>query len=216
MTQAITHYLKKDTPNPTLLVGYDTRFASRNFAQQVPDVLTTNDVQVQLLSNSIPTPSVSFSTIHRKLDGAINITASHNPGEYNGLKFSGPNGSIALPRITEVIEREIERLQQSGWEFSASLSPSLIELVDLRDEYLSELRSKVDFDKIRSPRNTRWLQVHWQIYQGSSNHLGWRIKCRPSDSGSYPRKGWNLSVSADRRNGRLSWEVIERTAENPF
>ncbi|HYR43546.1 MAG TPA: phosphoglucomutase/phosphomannomutase family protein, partial [Terriglobia bacterium] len=81
--------------------------------------------------------------------GAINITASHNPGEYNGLKFSTSDGAPALPEVTSEIEKQIVQLQQSNWEFSAKPNDRLIETVDLGPAYLRDLATKVDLKKIR-------------------------------------------------------------------
>lgn len=149
VTEAIARYIKRDTSSPTLLVGYDTRFASENFAEQVARVLSASGIGVQLSTGPVPTPALSFSTRHRNLDGAINITASHNPGEYNGIKFSDADGAPVLPEVTDEIEEEIERLQSDGWDFSASPDDTLIEPADIRDEYLDELRGKVDLDQIK-------------------------------------------------------------------
>jgi len=62
----------------------------------------------------VPTPCVSFETVRRKAMGAINFTASHNPPEYNGLKFSTANGAPALPEVTKGIEREIHALHDKN------------------------------------------------------------------------------------------------------
>ena len=91
-TEAIGRYVKRRNNSPTLLVGYDTRFASENFGREAARVLSSQNIRARLCSQAVPTPAVAFTIVNEKLDGAINITASHNPGEYNGLKV------MALPR----------------------------------------------------------------------------------------------------------------------
>ncbi|HSU87232.1 MAG TPA: phosphoglucomutase/phosphomannomutase family protein, partial [Terriglobia bacterium] len=90
-TEAIGRYVRRRNSSPALLVGYDTRFASEHFGREVARVLSSQNIRVRLCSQAVPTPGVAFTIMHGKLDGAINITASHNPGEYNGLKFSTPD-----------------------------------------------------------------------------------------------------------------------------
>ncbi len=149
VAEAIARYAKRNAGSPRLLVGYDTRFASEHFASQVAHVLSASGVGALVCSRSVPTPAVSFSVRHRKLDGAVNITASHNPGEYNGMKFSGADGAPALPDVTGEIEREISQLQEESWEFSRAPQLSIIETLDIRDEYLADLETKVDLGAIR-------------------------------------------------------------------
>src|SRR5262245_66356053 len=84
-TEAIARYVKRRNSSPTLLVGYDTRFASEDFGREAARVLSSQDIRVRLCSQAVPTPGVAFTIVKQKLDGAINITASHNPGEYKGL-----------------------------------------------------------------------------------------------------------------------------------
>lgn len=151
-TEAIGRYTKR-RPNsptlPTLLVGYDTRFASEHFGREVARVLSSQNIRVRLCSQAVPTPAVAFTIVRDKLDGAINITASHNPGEYNGLKFSTPDGAPALPEVTSEIEREIVQLQESKWIFTAKANDGLIENVDIGPAYIRDLATKVDLKKIR-------------------------------------------------------------------
>src|SRR5215510_2946164 len=135
-TEAIGRYIKRRSSSPTLLVGYDTRFASEHFGREVARVLSSQDIRVKLCSQAVPTPAVAFTVVQQKLDGAINITASHNPGEYNGLKFSTADGAPALPEVTSEIENEIVQLQQSNWEFTARPDGPLIETVDIGPAYL--------------------------------------------------------------------------------
>src|SRR5262249_10310443 len=146
----IGRYVKRRNASPTLLVGYDTRFASEDFGREVARVLSSQKVRAQLCSQAVPTPGVASTIVREKFDGAINITASHNPGEYNGLKFSTADGAPALPEVTTEIENEIVKLQQSSWEFTAKPDDKLIEKVDIRPGYLRDLATKVDFKKIRN------------------------------------------------------------------
>ena len=147
--EAIGRYVKRRNPSPTLLVGYDTRFASETFGLEVARVLSTQNIRALLCSQAVPTPGVAYTIMNRKLDGAINITASHNPGEYNGLKFSTSDGAPALPDVTSEIENEIVQLQQSNWEFTSKPNAQLIESIDIGPAYLRDLATKVDLKKIR-------------------------------------------------------------------
>src|SRR5687767_15373309 len=81
--------------------------------------------------------------------GAINFTASHNPPEYNGLKFSTSNGAPALPEVSTQIERDIHGAQQKNERLDVYEKTELIEQIDPKDRYLTELRQKVDVDVIR-------------------------------------------------------------------
>ena len=148
-TEAIGRYVKRRNSSPTLLVGYDTRFASEHFGREVARVLSSQNIRVRLCSQAVPTPAVAFTIVNEKLDGAVNITASHNPGEDNGLKFATSDGAPALPEVTTEIENEIAQLQNANWEFSAKPNDALVESVDIGPAYLRDLATKVDFKKIR-------------------------------------------------------------------
>src|SRR5262247_4824427 len=125
--EAIGAWVRRRSNSPTLLVGYDTRFASEHFGREVARVLSSQNIRARLCSQAVPTPAVAFTIVNEKFDGAINITASHNPGEYNGLKFSTADGAPALPEVTSEIENEILQLQQSDWTFTATPNENLIE-----------------------------------------------------------------------------------------
>jgi phosphoglucomutase len=149
-TEAIARYVQRQrSASPTVLVGYDTRFASDRFALEAARVLTAQGIHALLCDRPVPTPAVAWTIIQRHLDGAINMTASHNPGEYNGIKFSTPDGAPALPEVTSEIERAIESLQASNWTFTVQPDESLIESIDIGPAYLSDLATKVDLKKIR-------------------------------------------------------------------
>jgi phosphoglucomutase len=149
-TQGIANYLKKSQQKGSgVVVAYDTRFLSEKFASDAAKILAFNDIQAYLCTRDVPTPCASFETIRRKAMGAINFTASHNPPEYNGLKFSTANGAPALPEVTKGIEREIHALQETNEKVDVYEKSERIEEIDPKDRYLAELRNKVDVDAIR-------------------------------------------------------------------
>lgn len=150
-SQGIANYLRKSGQTGSgVIVAYDTRFLSEKFASEAAKILAFNGIQAFLCTRDVPTPCVSFETIRRKAMGAINFTASHNPPEYNGLKFSTSNGAPALPEITKQIEREIHLVQQKNERLDVYERSELIEEIDPKDRYLKELRQKVDVDIIRT------------------------------------------------------------------
>ncbi|MDP9193326.1 MAG: phosphoglucomutase/phosphomannomutase family protein [Acidobacteriota bacterium] len=149
-SQGIANYLKKNKqPGSGVIVAYDTRFLSEKFASEAAKILAFNGIQAFLCTRDVPTPCVSFETIRRKAMGAINFTASHNPPEYNGLKFSTSTGAPALPEVTRQIEHEIHLVQEKNERLDVYERTELIEEIDPKDRYLKELHQKVDVDVIR-------------------------------------------------------------------
>ncbi|HET7436401.1 MAG TPA: phosphoglucomutase/phosphomannomutase family protein [Thermoanaerobaculia bacterium] len=150
-TQGIANYLKKSKVAGTgVIVAYDTRFLSEKFASEAAKVLAFNGIKAFLCTRDVPTPCVSFEIIRRRAMGAINFTASHNPPEYNGLKFSTSNGAPALPEITRQIETEVHAVQDRHERVDVYAREELIEEIDPKDRYLTELRQKIDMEAIRN------------------------------------------------------------------
>ena len=149
-SQGIANYLRKTKQKGSgVIVAYDTRFLSEKFAAEASKILAFNGIQAYLCTRDVPTPCVSFEIMRRRAMGAINFTASHNPPEYNGLKFSTANGAPALPEVTQGIEREIHAVQEKNERLDVYEKAELIEEIDPKDRYLAELRQKVDVDVIR-------------------------------------------------------------------
>jgi alpha-D-glucose phosphate-specific phosphoglucomutase len=139
---------------PTLVIGYDTRFLSDRFAVEAATVAAGNGIKVLLTDTFAPTPTVSYAVVDRKTDGAIMFTASHNPYRYNGLKFKAPYGGSATPEITDEIERHLEKNVEDGRQpdkmlYEEALASGAIRLIDIKIPYLKRLSEIVDMDVIR-------------------------------------------------------------------
>src|SRR5262244_2831957 len=107
---AIAEQAKAKTAKPTLLVGYDTRFYSEEFSALAVTILRQHGIRTLLCEAFTPTPAVAYEIQRAKLDGAINFTASHNPAQYHGLKFSSSDAGPALPEVTKDIEARAVKL----------------------------------------------------------------------------------------------------------
>src|SRR5688500_13347311 len=94
---------------PTVLIGYDTRFLSDQFATTTAERLASRGIRTLLSGHPVPTPALALAIREHHAAGGINFTASHNPAEYNGIKFSTANGAPALPEVTSQIEANIYR-----------------------------------------------------------------------------------------------------------
>lgn len=92
-----TYLINHGNLNKWIVVGYDKRFHSENFARGVAEVLVGNGINVYLTDGPTPTPVISFSVVHKKAMGAVNITASHNPPTDNGFKVRDENGGAIAP-----------------------------------------------------------------------------------------------------------------------
>jgi phosphoglucomutase len=154
---AISAHLKSKNPHPTVLVGYDTRFYSEEFSALAVHILQQHNINTLLCETFMPTPAVAYEILRRKLDGAINFTASHNPAPYHGLKFSSADAGPALPEVTKDIEARVSKiLAQHGGNPYASADPDAKHsqdghgvTVNLRADYLKRLNELVHFDVIK-------------------------------------------------------------------
>src|ERR1700676_4447775 len=89
---AMGENVRRRNPKATLIVGHDTRFFAEEFTHTAAEILREHGVRVLLCDGPTPTPVIAYEILRRKMDGAINFTASHNPAEDPGLKFPGPEG----------------------------------------------------------------------------------------------------------------------------
>ncbi len=136
-----------------MIVGYDTRFASEDFAAAVAEVIAGNGIKVFLCNKAMPTPVISYAARAAQTGGAVIITASHNPGKWNGFKLKTPNGTSAPPEITSLIENIIKNQAGSSFVKFMALSKAVavkqVEYVDYTDIYVQQLKRLVDLSGIR-------------------------------------------------------------------
>jgi phosphoglucomutase len=157
VTRAIAEYLLAEGgPEPWVVVGYDTRFLSEAFAAEAAAVLAAHGIGAFLCDRDVPTPVVAYEVIRRGAAAGLNVTASHNPPEYSGLKVSGPSGGPVQPAVTDRIEARVEELVA---EPEAPCPPleemearGLVVRIDPRPAYLARLRELVNFSAIAAAR----------------------------------------------------------------
>ncbi|MBJ6727466.1 phosphoglucomutase/phosphomannomutase family protein [Geomesophilobacter sediminis] len=153
VTQAIADNLKASgEASKGVIVGYDSRFMGEQFARECARVLTGAGIKTFICVRDTPTPVISFEILRRKTAGAINFTASHNPPQYNGIKFSPSWGGPALPETTNDIERRANEMMGEVCYRELSLDEAfktgLLEEIDPMETYLADLANKVDFKAI--------------------------------------------------------------------
>src|SRR6202795_3697092 len=110
--RAIAEQLTEKKKHATVLVGYDTRVCSEEFSALAVRILEDHGIHTLLCETFTPTPAIAYEIQRRKLDGAINFTASHNPAQYHGLKFSSADAGPALPEVTRDIEARAAKLAE--------------------------------------------------------------------------------------------------------
>jgi phosphoglucomutase len=145
VTGAICSYLTtSQTGGPaTLIVGHDSRFMGEQFAAIAADIASKKGIRVLLCNHPTPTPAISYAILSSHAAGGVNFTASHNPPEYQGIKFSTADGAPALPEVTGEIEKAItERASPPD------ISGGTVEDHDPRPGYLEDLSSKIRLDVI--------------------------------------------------------------------
>src|SRR5271156_7191753 len=156
---AIAGHVLAQKKSPTVIVGYDTRFFSPEFALASAAVLRSHGCKVLLCGEATPTPAIAHAILHGKLDGGVNITASHNPAAYNGLKFSGSDGGPALPDVTKDIEKRAAVLPDDEGHFQDIADD--FARIDPRGPYFEQLKKMIRFDVLAKAKgNFAYDAVH--------------------------------------------------------
>jgi phosphomannomutase len=152
VAHAIARYVvRAEKPGAGILVGYDTRFGSETFARIAAEAVAATGTPVWLATDACPTPAISLLVRLRGAAGGIQITASHNPYRWNGMKYKASYGSSAAPAIVAQIEEELKKVFCGG---IPALPPrkDLIHSLDVRTPYLETLNGLVDWDRMRAAK----------------------------------------------------------------
>ena len=136
-----------DSNDRSIIIGYDTRFMSETFAAECAAELASLGWTAYLTTRETPTPTISHAIRLRGARGGINFTASHNPPQYNGMKFSTADGAPALPEQTKRVEERIAELKSGAFTL-ASVGEGRVIPLDPREDYLLDLTGRIDFGKI--------------------------------------------------------------------
>lgn len=133
-----------------VVIGYDARFMSREFAEHVASVMATMEIPVRISSSISPTPAVSWAALHYEAIGIV-ITASHNPPNYNGFKIKAPFGGSATPDQIAAVEKQLSNFNSElkARDFKDNLKLGLIREISLTEQYLNIIREKIDIDAIQ-------------------------------------------------------------------
>jgi len=152
VAHAIARYVVRGAnPERGILVGYDTRFGSENFARVAAEAISATGTPVWLAAHAAPTPALSLMVRTRGASGGIQITASHNPYRWNGIKFKASYGSSASPAIVAQIEVELAQVLRDG---VPPLPPrkELIKSFEIHEAYLNTIEKLVDWDRLRASK----------------------------------------------------------------
>ena len=140
---AMAHYVhKNEDVSKGLVVGYDTRFASRRAAEVISEVLAGAGIAVRLCNDYTPTPALSYAVKNLGTAGGVMITSSHNPYNWNGVKYKAWYGGSGTPTIMKAIEGELEspRLERKG---------GSVTLADFKAPYVAAIKNFVDLKAVQ-------------------------------------------------------------------
>jgi alpha-D-glucose phosphate-specific phosphoglucomutase len=219
-TQATAdHIARAGLSKQGLVIGYDTRFASEDFAAAAAEVLAGNGIKAYLCPRPTPTPVISYGVLVKKAAGAIIITASHNPAAWNGFKIKSADGSSAPPETTSRIEKGIERVQKTGsvkrLPLDRALKQGLAEYVDLDTPYTAQMSRLVNLKELGKARLKIIIDPMYGAGAGYLRQLlaGSAIELREINSERNPLfPGMERPEPIETNLGKLSETVLKEGA----
>lgn len=154
-----------------VVVGRDPRFLGEMLTGLAAEILSVHGIVPLVIEEPAPTPAISYEVIRTNADGAINFTASHNPPQYNGIKFSASDGAPALPEVTKGIEAEIAKADAEGLDAKRGAQPAKAESIDVRGPYLKRMGEIVDLAAIKKSGMKVAFDPLWGAGRGYSDAL---------------------------------------------
>jgi phosphomannomutase len=137
-----------------LVIGFDTRFGSENFAAASAEIVAAHGIKTYIFDSAAATPVACHAILDKNAGGAIVITASHNPGSYNGFKYKPEYAGSAPPEVVDALEAAIEAGRAAGEPkrlgFEAGRKQGIIEQFDPRPAYDAHVASQLDLAQLRS------------------------------------------------------------------
>jgi phosphomannomutase len=151
VAQAYADYLKITKKESLIIVGYDRRFLSEQFARRAAEVMVGNGFPIALFQEAVPTPLISWAVKELRAGGGIVLTASHNPPDFNGFKIKAPWGGSAAPETTAAVEALVDAHPAKRSAFSSDghelLKPAI-------ESYREQIASYIDLDRLRRSEQT--------------------------------------------------------------
>jgi len=163
------YLLAKGWKGQWVVVGYDRRFLSENFAEAVAGVLAANGLNVYLTDKPTPTPVIAYTVVNRKAIGAVNITASHNPPTDNGFKVRDQNGGAIAPAGLKEIEALIPASDQDviRLPLKEAIETGKVVIIDPAPDYVNHIKNLVDIEGIKAAGIKVLVDPMW------GNGAGW-------------------------------------------
>jgi phosphoglucomutase len=166
----IARYVVSKKPHGArVIVGRDPRFLGETFCSMAAEILAAHGIMPLVVAEPAPTPAFAYAVIQSNADGVINFTASHNPPEYNGIKFSTPDGCPALPEVTRKIEAEIVAGDSAPSTTAAGSAEK--GAIDPKPTYMKRLAEIVDLEAIRKAGVKVVFDPMWGAARGYSDEL---------------------------------------------
>jgi phosphoglucomutase len=168
-TEAICSYLTRslsENSRQTLIIGHDTRFMGEKFMAVAAEIARKKGFRVLQCEGAVPTPALSHAIRSERAAGGINFTASHNPPEYQGIKFSTADGAPALPEVTKQIEAAIAGSEQAQDSDGGSING-----FDARTGYLADLAGKINLKAIAESKGRFCYDPLWGTGRGYLDKL---------------------------------------------
>jgi alpha-D-glucose phosphate-specific phosphoglucomutase len=215
VAQAICNYLRKsEIAGQGCVVAYDTRAHSEPFADLLSSVLVRNGITALKTATFCPTPLAAFTVLKTGAAGAMMLTASHNPPEYNGIKFIPHYAGPATPDITDDIEAQIKAVQSDKSSITVDIDPASAQIVDVSDDYVSHLLSLINSTAIEAAN----ARVAFDPMYGAGQNVFMtalsQMRCEvfPLHCRHDPDFGGRLPDPSEKNLGELKKAVVDNKA----